>query len=145
MKEKWIQCYLDIAERISKLSYARRLKVGSIIVKNNRIISMGYNGTPFGWDNSCENLIEQHEDGSQVYETKPEVIHAERNALDKLSRHDGGGEGAIMFCTHAPCIECSKSIHSAGITQVYYRNDFRLNDGIEFLKKCGVTVTKIEK
>ena len=138
MKKKWIDAYLDVAERFAQLSSARRLKVGAVVVKDNRIISIGYNGTPAGWDNVCE-----HELLDGALKTKDEVIHAERNALDKLARGGGGGEGAALFCTHMPCIECAKSIYTAGISFVYYRNAYKSDQGIKFLEKCGVKVSKV--
>lgn len=144
MKKKFIDAYLDIAKRFGELSHARRLKVGSLIVKDDSIVSYGYNGTPAGWDNDCENLIGYQND-EPVYKTKPEVMHAERNALDKLAKRGGsGGGGATMFSTHAPCLECAKSIHGSGIKEVYYRDDYQTNDGIEFLRKCGIKIEKVE-
>lgn len=145
MKEKWVHAYMDVAERFAQLSSARRLKVGAVIVKDNRIISIGYNGTPAGWDNQCEDLIAQPDgDGvSYVPKTKAEVIHAERNAIDKLARDGGGGSGSVMFCTHMPCIECAKSIYSAGISTLYYRNAYKSDKGISFLEKCGVKVFNV--
>jgi dCMP deaminase len=136
MKPKYQTAHMRAAHLYAELSTARRLKVGALIVKDDRIISIGYNGTPSGWDNNCEY---EQEDGS--LKTKPEVLHAERNALDKLARRGGlGGDGAEMFVTHAPCLECAKSIYGAGIKRLYYREQYRSADGIEFLKKCGVAV-----
>ena len=143
MKTKWIDAYMDVAERFAQLSSAKRLQVGAVVVKDHRIISIGYNGTPAGWDNVCEEVIEVHEDGGVVTKTKDEVIHAERNALDKLARAGGGGEGSVLFCTHMPCIECAKSIYTAGISSVYYRNSYKSDQGIKFLEKCGVKVSKV--
>jgi dCMP deaminase len=149
MKQKWIDAYMDVAERFAQLSSARKLQVGAIIVNDSRIISIGYNGTPTGWDNSCEEETWVAGDGTwdnpgtSVLTTKKEVIHAERNALDKLARTSGGAAGSIMFTTHMPCIECSKSIMCAGITQVYYRHKYKNDDGIRFLQKCGIAVTQI--
>jgi len=171
MKQKFIDLYMDFARRVAKLSYARRLQVGAVIVKDDTVISYGYNGMPAGWDNNCEDVewcssggwlspieIEEgwpHEgeytdiDGNRMkgryrLKTKPEVLHAERNALDKLAKRGGvGGNEAFMFLTHAPCLECAKSIFSAGIKEVYYDNDYRSTDGIYFLKKCSVKIEKI--
>lgn len=135
---------MDVAIQASNMSRARRLKVGSIIVKDNNIISFSWNGTPAGWDNDCENLIGYQND-EPVYKTKPEVMHAERNALDKLAKHGGsGGNGATMFSTHAPCLECAKSIHGAGIKEVYYKDNYRSDEGIDFLKKCGIKVERVK-
>ena len=140
MQKKWIDAYLDMADRFAELSYAQRLKVGAIVVKDNRVISIGYNGTPAGWENSCEEVVEVHEDGGVVTKTKDEVIHAEANAIGKLARDGEAGLDSTMFCTHAPCINCAKLIYGAGIRSLYYRNSYRDEDGIEFLKKCNIDV-----
>lgn len=133
---------MDVAERFSELSSARRLKCGAIVVKDNRIISIGYNGTPAGWDNNCENEVyhEREWQDEPTLETKPEVLHAERNALDKLTCSHESSEGAIMFTTHSPCFECAKSIFNSKIKEVYFRHKYRSDEGIKFLKKCGVSV-----
>jgi len=141
MKEKFIHAYMDVAERFSQLSSAQRLQVGAIAVKDNRIISLGYNGMPSGWDNCCENEV--MENGWPGLKTKPEVLHAESNCISKLARSPESGEGAVMFITHAPCIDCAKLIYQSGIAEVYYRRDYRDNAGIKFLKKAGVLVSKI--
>lgn len=143
MKEKIIQAYMKTAEIFAELSHAKRLKVGAIVVKDDRIISIGYNGTPAGWDNNCEDVI-HHSDDTVSLKTKPEVIHAERNALDKLAKGTEGGNGATIFVTHAPCMECAKSVFSVGIKKLFYKNDYRSTDGIDFLKKCGVEIEKID-
>ena len=148
MKTKFLTFYMDIARRTAELSTARRLKVGAILVKDNSIQSFGYNGTPAGWDNNCEDEIGNvlDNDGNIVetrLKTKPEVIHAERNALDKLTKNNGGAIGASMFITHAPCLECAKSIYNSGISKIYYHEDYRSVDGIEFLNKCGVSTEKV--
>ena len=140
MQRKWIDAYLDMADRFAELSYAQRLKVGAIVVKDNRVISIGYNGTPAGWENTCEEVVEVHEDGGVVTKTKDEVIHAEANAIGKLARDGEAGLDSTMFCTHAPCINCAKLIYGAGIRSLYYRNSYRDEDGIEFLKKCNIDV-----
>lgn len=141
MMNKWQHAYMDTAERFSALSTAVRLKVGAIVVKDNRIISIGYNGMPAGWDNCCEEEViteyESHTDCALV--TKAEVIHAEANAIAKLAKSHESGMDAEMYITHAPCIECAKQIYSAGIHAVYYRNEYRSNRGLEFLRKCGVS------
>lgn len=129
-----------MADRFAELSYAQRLKVGAIVVKDNRVISIGYNGTPAGWENTCEEVVEVHEDGGVVTKTKDEVIHAEANAIGKLARDGEAGLDSTMFCTHAPCINCAKLIYGAGIRSLYYRNSYRDEDGIEFLKKCNIDV-----
>ena len=142
MKQKWISAYMDVAERFAQLSSAVRLKVGAVIVKDHRIISIGYNGTPSGWDNVCEDVIEQHEDGGQVTKTKDEVIHAEANAISKLARSNEGGDGAVLFCTHAPCIECAKLIYGAGVRKVFYRDTYKNDNGVKFLEKSGIEVSR---
>lgn len=135
---------MDWAARTADLSHARRLHVGAVIVKDDTVISYGYNGMPAGWDNNCEEEF-LHEDGSVTLVTKPEVLHAERNALDKLAKRGGvGGKDAVMFVTHAPCIECAKSIYGAGIKQVFYREQYRSTDGVEFLKKSGVETSQVK-
>ncbi len=145
MKQKWVDAFIDTAERFAQLSSAKRLKVGSVVVKDNRIISIGYNGMPAGWDNSCEEVIEVHEDGGVVTKTKDEVIHAEANAILKLARDGESGNGSILFCTHAPCVQCAKLIHGAGISKMYYRDSYRDELGIDFLKKCNIEVIKIKE
>ena len=122
---------MEIAETVSKMSYAKRLQVGAIVVKDNRIISIGYNGTPAGWDNNCED---------ENNKTKPEVIHAEANSIMKLASSNESGKGSVMFLTHAPCIDCAKLIYGSGIVQVYYKHKYRDQSGVEFLKKCNVIV-----
>ena len=143
MKPKFIDAYMDVAERFGKLSTARRLNVGSIIVKDNRIISIGYNGMPSGWDNNCEDSV-MWKDGVQltqpVLKSKPEVLHAESNAIAKLARSNESGEDATLFVTHSPCLECSKLIYQSGITTLYYKHEYRSQDGIEFLKKSKINV-----
>lgn len=140
MQQKWVNAYLDMAERFAQLSYAKRLKVGAIVVKDNRVISIGYNGTPAGWDNSCEEIIEVHEDGGVVTKTKDEVIHAEANAITKLARDGQSGNNSDLFCTHAPCIHCAKLIYGAGVKNVFYRQSYRDTIGVDFLTKSGVNV-----
>ena len=143
MKQKWVDAFMDTAERFAQLSSAKRLKVGSVVVKDNRIISIGYNGMPAGWTNECEEVIEVHEDGGVVTKTKDEVIHAEANAILKLARDGESGNGSILFCTHAPCVQCAKLIHGAGISKMYYRDSYRDEHGIDFLNKCNIEVEKI--
>ena len=128
---------MDCAERFAQLSTAKRLQVGSIIVKHDRIISIGYNGMPAGWTNECE-----HETENGII-TKDEVIHAEANAIAKLAKSSESGIDAVMFCTHAPCIHCAKMIYTSGIKKVYYKQKYRTDDGLEFLQKCNVTVENV--
>jgi len=141
MKQKWIDAFMDTAERFAQLSSANRLKVGAVVVKDNRIISIGYNGMPAGWTNECEEIIQYSDDTTQL-KTKDEVIHAEANAVAKLARDGESGKDGIMFCTHAPCIQCAKIIYGAGIKTVYYRNSYRDTAGLDFLEKCSIAVRK---
>ncbi len=134
---------MDVAERFAKLSSAKRLQVGAIIVKDDRIISIGYNGMPAGWTNECEEVVEYLEDGGIITKTKDEVIHAEANAIAKLAKSSESGDNSTMFLTHAPCIHCAKQVYTAGIKNVYYRNSYRDTIGIDFLNKCGVQVEQI--
>ena len=146
MKDKFISAYMDVAERFAKLSTAKRLQVGAIVIKDDRIISIGYNGMPSGWDNNCEESV-VWKDGKQLSEpilvTKPEVLHAESNAIAKLARSGESGEGSTIFVTHQPCIECAKLIYQSGIKTVYYSKPYRLSDGLDFLEKSGVEVIKV--
>lgn len=130
---------MNIAHEVAKMSYARRLKVGSVIVKDDRIISMGYNGMPAGWDNNCERE-QTDENGQIILVTRPEVLHAEMNSLMKLAKSNESGDKAMLFVTHSPCLECAKGIYQAGISTVFYGEKYRSNDGIEFLNKCDVIV-----
>ena len=130
---KWQVAFMDTAVRFGALSTAERLKVGAIIVKDGRIISIGYNGMPAGWDNVCED---------EDFKTKPEVIHAEANAIAKLASSHESGLDAYMYVTHAPCIECAKLIATSGISRVYYKTKYRNEDGLEFLRKCNVEIIK---
>ena len=140
MKTKFIDAYMDVAERFAQLSHAKRLQVGAIIVKDDRIISIGYNGMPTGWDNCCENTIQHHELGTCTTVSKAEVLHAETNAIAKLAKSGESGLGATMFVTHAPCIDCAKLVYQSGITTVYYKNEYRSTQSLEFLNKSGVEV-----
>jgi dCMP deaminase len=144
MKRKFIDYFMDVAERTSALSYAKRLQVGAIIVKDDRIVSIGYNGMPSGWDNKCEDEIIYPDAEGITLKTKPEVLHAETNAIAKLAKSTESGEGATLFCTHAPCIDCAKLIYQSGIASVYYRDTYRDDSGLKFLKLSGVHVTKHE-
>ena len=159
MKTKFINAYMDVAERFAKLSSAKRLQVGAIVVKDDRIISIGYNGMPAGWTNECEQKVyadawsidnnqwEYQEEDGTVYnlKTKPEVIHAEANAIAKLARGSESGDGSTMFLTHAPCIDCAKQVYTAGIKKVYYRDSYKDSMGLDFLAKCDIMVHKVEK
>ena len=137
MKSKFIKYFATIAEETAKLSSAKKLKVGCVIVKDNRILTIGYNGTPSGWDNECE------ADGM----TKPEVLHAEANALMKLAQSTESSKNAVLFVTHTPCIECAKLIYQAGIKEVYYINEYNATKGCgqQFLEKAGVEVCQLKQ
>ena len=141
MKQKYIDAYMDVAHRFAELSSAERLKVGSIIVKEDRIISIGYNGMPSGWTNVCEQFVDNGQ--KTGFFTKPEVIHAEANAIAKLARGPESGLDSVMFLTHSPCIDCAKQIYTAGIKEVYYRQDYRNRDGVDFLLKCNIIIKKV--
>jgi dCMP deaminase len=170
MKDKFLQYYMSIAEATAQLSSARRLKVGSVIVRDHQIIGTGYNGTPAGWDNNCEDVewcsaggwldpeeIEEgwpHEgtyldrDGNEMKNryrliTKPEVIHSEMNSLMKIAKSTSSSEGASLFVTHSPCLECAKAIYQSGIKEVFYRESYKSSDGIYFLEKCGIKIKKM--
>jgi dCMP deaminase len=142
MKVKLKQAYMKTAETFAELSHARRLHVGAIVVKDDRIISIGYNGMPAGWDNDCEDTI-QHSDDTITLKSKPEVLHAETNAIAKLAKSTESGDGAVLFVTHSPCLDCAKLIFQSGIRSVFYRNDYRSTEGTTFLERSGVTVEKL--
>jgi dCMP deaminase len=149
MKQKFIEAYMKTAETFAELSSAVRLHVGAIIVKDDRIISIGYNGMPSGWDNNCEEeKVVALVDGvpQRVIKelvTKREVLHAETNAIAKLAKSTESGDGAKLFVTHAPCMDCAKLVYQSGINTVYYRNSYRSSEGLEFLERAGVTVTQV--
>lgn len=149
MKSKHINAYMKTAHAFAECSTARRLQVGAIIVKDNRIISIGYNGMPSGWDNNCEIEIENehlkkypnpHQHHVIELKSRPEVLHAETNAIAKLARSPESGEGATMFITHSPCLDCAKLIYQAGVSNVYYDEQYRDDSGIKFLTKSGIQV-----
>jgi len=150
MKSKFVFAYMDTAKRFAQLSTARKLQVGSIIVKDNRVISIGYNGMPSGWSNECEDVDrpvwmtwEPRDDadlGQCRLKSKPEVLHAEANAVLKVARSVESCDGAVLFCTHTPCIECAKLIYQSGIISVYVGEEYVAGKGCgeDFLKRCGV-------
>ena len=144
MKQKHKQAYMRTAEVFAECSTAVRAKVGAIIVKDDRIISIGYNGMPSGWDNTCENFVGYDNGGQERLNTKPEVLHAESNALCKLAKSTESGDGATMFITHSPCLDCAKLVYQSGIRSVYYRDHYRDDSGVEFLKKSGVEVEQLD-
>jgi dCMP deaminase len=168
MKQKLKEAYMKTAEIFAELSHARRLHVGAIVVKDDRIISIGYNGMPAGWDNNCEDIVydtgaggwispeefeaqypytEYNEDAEEEYryglKTKPEVLHAETNAIAKLAKSNESGMGATMFITHAPCLDCAKLIYQSGISSVLYRDAYRDTNGITFLERSKINVEKL--
>jgi dCMP deaminase len=170
MKQKYINLYKDFAERTAKLSHARRLQVGAVIVKDDTVISYGYNGMPSGWDNNCEDKEFMGDAGGSLspeeieaqwpfeewvpahsrkirfrLKTKPEVLHAESNAIAKLAKSNNSGHGADIFITHAPCLDCAKLVYQAGIRRVYFGTAYRDDSGIHFLEKSGVEVVQIKK
>ena len=126
--------YIRMAKIWSENSYCVRRKVGALLVKDKMIISDGYNGTPAGFENVCE-------DENDL--TKPYVLHAEANAITKVARSNNSSEGATMYVTASPCIECAKLIIQSGIKKVVYSDEYRLEDGIELLKKAGIEIIKI--
>lgn len=128
--------YMRMARIWAENSYCKRRQVGALIVKNKMIISDGYNGTPSGFENVCE-------DENDV--TKPYVLHAEANAITKIARSSNSSEGATMYVTASPCIECAKLIIQAGIKRVIYGEKYRLEDGLELLKKSGIEVIYINE
>lgn len=142
MKQKLLDAYMKVAETFAECSTARRLHVGAIIVKDDRVISIGYNGTPVGWDNNCEDEY-VNEIGESLLRTKPEVIHAETNAIAKLAKSTESGSGSVLFVTHAPCLDCAKLVFQSGISSVYYRNSYRDSFGVDFLIKSGVKIERI--
>jgi len=126
--------YIEMAEIWAQNSYCKRRKVGALLVKDNMIISDGYNGTPSGFENVCE------ENGV----TKPYVLHAEANAISKVAKSGNNSSGATLYVTAAPCIECSKLIIQSGIKRVVYKDEYRLTDGIDLLKRAGIEIEKVD-
>jgi dCMP deaminase len=167
MKPKYIHAHMKTAENYASLSTARRLQVGAILVKEDRIISIGYNGMPAGWDNTCEDTFFVAEDRARDHDTmvaegytfgtdkdtagwvktvtKPQVLHAEANAIAKVARSPESAEGAVLFVTHSPCMECAKLVYQSGIRQVFWGKNYRSEDGLNFLRQAGVTVTQVEE
>ena len=150
--------YIKVAQICSENSKANKLKVGAIIVKDQQIISDGFNGTPSGFDNQCEDekhkkldrcslCSQEHCEGCDNIEllTRPEVMHAESNAITKCAKYGKATLGSTIYITHTPCIECAKLIIQAGIARVVYARNYRLTDGIDLLKKAGIEVEHIER
>ena len=131
---KFDQSYLEMAAVWAKNSYCKRRQVGALLVKDRMIISDGYNGTPSGFENVCE------ENGV----TKPYVLHAEANAITKVAKSGNSSEGATLYVTASPCMECAKLIIQAGIKRVVYKDEYRLTDGIELLARAGIEVERID-
>lgn len=134
-KTKFDTSYLEMAHVWAKNSYCNRRKVGALIVKDRMIISDGYNGTPSGFENVCED-----ENGI----TKPYVLHAEANAITKVAKSNNSSEGATLYITDSPCMECAKLIIQAGIVRVVYSNKYRVTDGLELLERAGISVEQMD-
>jgi len=135
-QNKFDVSYLEMARVWAKNSYCKRRQVGALIVKDRMIISDGYNGTPGGFENVCED-----ESGA----TKPYVLHAEANAITKVAKSGNSSEGATLYVTAAPCLECAKLIIQAGIRRVVYQDEYRVRDGVELLERAGIEVSKLEQ
>lgn len=133
--EKFDKSYLQMASIWARNSYCKRRQVGAILVKDRMIISDGYNGTPSGFENVCED-----ENGA----TKPYVLHAEANAISKIAKSGNSSEGATLYVTASPCLECSKLIIQAGIRRVVYRDEYRLTDGVDLLRRAGIEVERVD-
>jgi dCMP deaminase len=138
-QNKYHSLYMDVAKRVAAMSYCNRLQVGAIAVKDDRIISMGWNGQPTGFDNGCED---------DNYQTLPSVLHAESNLITKLARGHESAAGSVVYITHSPCIECAKLLAQAGIKEIFYAEDYKAGvstrkgmAGLEFLEKCGIVAT----
>ena len=144
MKQKFKQAYMSCAKTFAELSHAKRAQVGCIIVKHNRIISIGYNGMPSGWDNECEDIARDTH-GTTYLQSKPEVLHAETNAIAKVAQSSDSAAGSSLFCTHMPCLDCAKLIHQSGISEVYYLNDYLAarGSGKEFMEKSGIKLEQV--
>ena len=131
---KFDHSYLEMAEIWARNSYCKRRQVGALLVKDNMIISDGYNGTPSGFENICE------ENGV----TKPYVLHAEANAISKVAKSGNSSQGATLYVTASPCIECAKLIIQSGIKRVVYKDEYRLTDGVDLLTRAGIEVVKLD-
>lgn len=138
------QVYMDMAKTWSKLSHASRKKVGALIVRNGTIISDGYNGTPSGFENECEEAVHDEHGNFLGYQTKWYVLHAEANAILKIAKSTQSCEGATIYLTCSPCAECSKLILQAGIKRLVYDEEYRDLTGLELLKRAGIEIKKME-
>ena len=147
MKDKFVQAHMKAARIYADLSYAERKKVGAVIVKDDRILSIGYNGMPADWDNCCEETVFWHKEKQlqiPMLVTKPEVLHAETNAIAKLAASTESGKDATLFIyPYSPCMECAKLIYQSGISEVYFTEKYQNEDGLDFLKKVGMKVYHI--
>lgn len=141
---KWDKAHMEAAEVYANLSSAIRAQVGCVIVKDNRIQSIGYNGMPTGWDNQCEYEVRAHEIGITELITKPEVLHAETNAIAKVARSNESCDGSTIYITMQPCLDCAKLIYQSGITRVVYRDEYPKGEaGLQFLNQCGIIVDRL--
>lgn len=137
LKQYNLDCrYLRMAQIWAENSYCKRRQVGALVVKDKMIISDGYNGTPSGFDNVCED---------ETNTTYPYVLHAEANAITKLARSNNNSDGATLYVTASPCIECAKLIIQAGIKRVIYGEEYRLSDGLDLMRKAGIEVLLLEQ
>lgn len=145
MKDRFIQFYMALAEQCAQMSYATRLKVGCIIVKDDNIISHSWNGTPKDWDNTAETFEPVIENNiiKIISKTKPETMHSEEHCIIKLAKSGFSSNNATLFCTHLPCLHCSRLIYGAGIKEVYYRDVYRDLTGKEFLEKCNIKIFQV--
>lgn len=133
-QNKFDKSYMEMAFVWAKNSYCERRKVGALIVKNRMIISDGYNGTPAGFENVCE---------EENNTTKPYVLHAEANAITKVAKSNNSSEGATLYVTDSPCMECSKLIIQSGIKRVVYTREYRITDGLDLLKRAGIELVRL--
>lgn len=142
LKSKYYKFYMNLAKLTAEQSVATRRQVGTVVVLPTGMLAVGWNGMPAGFDNTCEYEHKNTIPSNRTVElkTKPEVIHAERNALDKLTKQGISSEGAILFTTTAPCMECAKSIAAVGITKVFYLEKYKHDEGLQFLITSGVGV-----
>jgi dCMP deaminase len=129
------QRYLEMAAVWARNSYCRRRQVGALLVKGKMIISDGYNGTPSGFENICEDEMNQ---------TKPYVLHAEANAITKVAKSNNSSDGATLYVTSSPCLECAKLIIQAGIKRVVFTESYRVEDGVNLLKRAGIEIKQVE-
>lgn len=143
MKSSRLKAHMEVARAYSKLSHAKRLKVGTVLLRDDRPISVGYNGCPSGGSNVCEVLIKDKDDPFPEWETKKEVIHAEANSILFAAKNGISTNGCVMVSTHSPCYECAKMIIQSGINEVYYENEYRVTDSIKFLIENGVKCVKV--